>query len=141
MVPLPFAMWVGEHEGVLAVRLAGRLESPWADEVRRELLWHAPSVLRLDVAGLTAIDPFGLAALVAIRHDVVSGGGRFVLRGVSGAVRASLAAAGLEALVEDERIEVATAPRPMVPLGQLPAKPVKGGRDARRAAAIAPKVA
>lgn len=137
MVPLPFEMWVGEHDGVLTARLAGRLEAPWAAaEVHRELQRHFSATLRLDLSGVTAIDPPGLAAVAALRQDVVSGGGRFVLHGVTGAVRTTFEAAGLDALVDDDRPEAAGPV--VVPVTPLP---VKGGRDARRPAAAAPKVA
>jgi anti-anti-sigma factor len=138
MVPLPFSMWVGEHQGVLTVRLAGRFEAPWAGEVQRDLLHHTPVALHLDLSGVTGIDSPALAALVAIRHDVVSGGGRFVLQGVSDEAEAMLAAAGLDALVDDE---------PEHPLGGISfAPPVahlapKGGRHERRPAAATTKVA
>jgi anti-anti-sigma factor len=136
VVPLPFAMFVGEHDGVLAVRLAGRLEEPWTDEVHRELVSRSPSSLRLDVSALSAIDSAGLHALVALRQDVVSGGGRFVILGGRGAVRSSFAVAGLDALVDDEPEEpVAARPIGHVHLAQ------KGGRDARRSATSTPKVA
>ncbi len=134
MVPLPFAMWVGEHEGVLTVRLAGRLEAPWAEEVRRELLRHCPAAIRLDLSNLTGIDAPGLTMLLAVHHDVVSGGGRFVLRGVREEVRAMFATAGLEPLVDDEPVTRSHSG----PITQLP---LKGGRDARRAVAVTPKVA
>ncbi|MGH9100901.1 MAG: STAS domain-containing protein, partial [Acidimicrobiales bacterium] len=84
MVPKPFRMWAGEHGGVLVVRLAGYLGRPWSREVHRTLVRHCPSALVLEVSELADLDPSGLAALVAVRQDVVSGGGRFVLRGACG---------------------------------------------------------
>ena len=150
MVPFPFSMSAGEHEGVLVVRFAGRLESPWADEVHRTLLRHSPTALWVDLSELTGIDPPGLAALVAIRQDVVSGGGRFVLRGARDTVSATLAAAGLGALVDDERDPHEENARnaehvgdigPIGPTGPVTQLPLKGGRDARRPAAGTPKVA
>lgn len=153
MVPLPFAMWVGEHDGVLVVRLAGRLETPWSDEVRRVLVLRSPTAICLDVSNLTAIDLAGLDALVATRQEVVSGGGRFVLRGAGGAVRASFAVAGLDALVDDERVErpdhvervelTAAAPQAarVEPVGPVTRLSMKGGQDARRSPTSTPKVA
>jgi anti-anti-sigma factor len=165
MVPMPFTMWAGEHDGVLLVRFAGRLESPWADEVYRILVRRSPTALWLDLSMLTAIDPPGLATLVAIRQDVVAGGGRFVLRGARDTVRATFAAAGLDALEDDERVAVtlavaSTVARVSTILSLAPAAPVaptapadgtrarpvtqlplKGGRGARRSPAGTPKVA
>lgn len=138
MVPLPFAMWVGERDGVLAVRLAGRLEAPWADEVHRELLRRFPLVLGLDLSSLTGIDAAGVAALAALRQDVVSGGGRFALEGASDTVRATFEAAGLDALADDQ---VVRAPAVVPDAGPVTQLPLKGGRDARRRAAATPKVA
>ena len=140
MVPLPFAMWVGEHEGVLMVRLAGRLEAPWAEEVRRELSRSCPTALWLDLSGLTAIDAAGLGALLDVRQDVLCGGGRCVLHGARGATWAKFAAAGLDALVDDERVPVAPASQANQ-AGPLAHLPLKGGRNARRSPAAAPKVA
>ncbi len=150
MVPLPFTMWAGEHDGVLAVRFVGRLGSPWADEERRVLLRLSPAAVRLELSELVGIDSSGLAALVAVRQDVVSGGGRFVLRGAGDAVRAAFAAAGLEALADDgqgaERegeaeaeSRIGTAAGSLIaPVTTLPSK---GGRDERRSSTRAPKVA
>jgi anti-anti-sigma factor len=150
MVPLPFTMWAGEHDGVLVVRCAGRLASPWTQEVHRTLLRQSATSMWLDISELDGIDPSGLAALVAIRQDVVSGGGRFVLRGARDSVRATFAAAGLEALEDDghdgrdvrhgvaETAPTAGESRELEPVTKLP---LKGGRDARRFPAGAPKVA
>ncbi len=138
MVPLPFMMWAGEHEGVLVVRLVGRLGSPWSEEVRRMLLRLSPAALRLDVSGLTGIDSSGLAALFSIRQDVVSGGGRFVLRGTGDTVRAALTAAGLEVLADDARATPGARARIISPVATLPSK---GGRDERRSSTRTPKVA
>jgi anti-anti-sigma factor len=138
MVPMPFAMWVGERDGALTVRLAGRLEAPWAAEVHRELLCRFPLALRLDLTGLTVIDGSGVAALAALRHDVVSGGGRAELHGASHSVRATFAAAGLDALVDDEEVLHAAGPSEVGPVTELP---LKGGRSARRSPAATPKVA
>lgn len=137
MVPLPFAMWLGEHDGVLMARLAGHFGVPWADEVRRDLLHTAPGAVWLDLSRLTSIDPPGLAALVAIRQGVVSGGGRVILHGLTDPVRRIFAAAGLDALVDDDRVVEATGPD-VLPVTHLP---VKGGRNGRRSPAAAPKVA
>lgn len=137
MVPLPIAMWMGEHEGVLRARLAGRFEAPWAEEVRRDLLRHRPAAVQLDLAGLTAIDARGVATLVAVRQDVVSGGGRFVLHGVSDAVRAAFAAAELDMLVDDEPEHQVAASRAL-PVTHLA---LKGGRSERLSAATTPMVA
>ncbi len=141
MVPMPFTMWAGEHDGVLVVRLAGRLEAPWADEVHRTLVRHSPTSLRLDLSELTGIDPAGLAALVAIRQDVVSGGGRFVLRGACDTVRATFAAGGLEALADDEREDILLNADHVGHVGPVTKLPSKGGRDACRSPAATPRVA
>ena len=138
MVPLPFAMWVGERDGVLRVRLAGRLETSCASEVRRELSRHCPSVLWLDLSGLIALDSPGRAALVAVRQDVLAAGGRCILHGARDAVRATFAVAGLDALVDDERDGEVAAAEQAGPVTQLP---LKGGRGARRSPAATPKVA
>ena len=132
MVPLPFTMWVGEHGGVLVVRFAGRFESPWVDDVYRILVRRAPAALSLDISALTDIDLPALAALVAIRREVVAGGGRFVLQGACGTVRATFAAAGLDALEDDE---------PAGGIGRVTELPSVGSRATRRSPTGAPKVA
>lgn len=134
VVPLPFAMWLGEHEGVLTVRLAGRLEAPWAEQVLCDLTHLCPAAVRLDLSGLTFIDSAGLTSLLAVRHDVLSGEGRFGLHGASGTVRAAFVAAGLDALVDEEPVAASTRR----PISRMP---MRGGRDARRTAAAAPRVA
>lgn len=138
MVPLPFAMLVGEHQGVLTVRLAGRFEAPWAGEVQRDLLRHSPVALLLDLSAVTGIDSPAVAALVAIRHDVVSGGGRFVLQGVSDEAEAMLVAAGLDALVDDGPERALAGTSPALTVTHLAPK---GGRHEHRPAAATSKVA
>ncbi len=129
---MPFTMWVGEHDGVLVVRLAGRLESPWVDDVYRILVRRSPAALSLDLSALTDIDVPALAALVAIRREIVAGGGRFVLRGACRTVRATFSAAGLDALEDDE---------PAGGISRVTPLPSKGGRATRRSPTGAPKVA
>ena len=141
------------------VRFAGRLESPWADEVYRILVRCSAAAVWLDLSTLTAIDPSGLATLVAIRKDVVAGGGRFVLRGASDIVHATFAAAGLDALEDDEAVAVASTIGRASTMARAPSAasgasadhggrndpvtqlPLKGGRGARRSPAGTPKVA
>jgi len=136
---MPFEMQVGEHDGVLVVRLVGRFEAPCADEVRRELLRRGPPSLRIDLSGLATIDAQGLAALVAIRHDVVSGSGRILVHGATDAIRATLAAAGLDALVDEERAgDLLARTRDARPVTRLA---TKGGRHARRTPVATAKVA
>lgn len=136
MVPFPSTMRFGEHAGVHEVHLAGRLEATWADEVRRLLLHTLGRAASLDLSGLTFIDSRGVDALVTVRQEVVADGGWFRLKGATGEVRATFAAHGLDALVDDDQTVAADAPsvRPVVHL------PSRGGQHARRTA-HAPKVA
>ncbi len=139
MVPFSSTMQLGERAGVHEVRLCGRLETAWADEVRRLLLHTLGHAASLDVSGLTFIDARGVDALVAVRQEVVADGGRFHLSGATGEVRAAFAALGVDALVDDDprAPDSGDDARSVPPVVHLPAR---GGQQARRRA-HAPKVA
>ena len=140
MVPFPSTMRFGERAGVHEVHLAGRLEATWADEVRRLLLHALGRAASLDLSDLTFIDSRGVDALVTVRQEVVADGGWFRLKGATGEVRATFAAHGLDALVDDDQTDDAAvdADAPSVrPVVHLPSR---GGQHARRTA-HAPKVA
>lgn len=72
------------------LRIDGELDDAAADEVFsrvRTVLDEHPSVLVLDLSGVTFLDCGGLSALSRVRVAAASQGTRFELRGPSRAVR------------------------------------------------------
>jgi stage II sporulation protein AA (anti-sigma F factor antagonist) len=120
--------------GVMWAALAGELDSANAyvvDSQLRRAEEHGPSVLLIDLRGLSFMDSTGLARLLAAHRRAKRGGWRLVLvRGCS-AVQRVLTMSGLR-----ERFEIVASPR--VP---LPAMAPDGAMIRASAAAIAAVVA
>jgi anti-sigma B factor antagonist len=81
---------ITESEGAMTARLAGRLDTPAAVEVTREiqpLLDHADRNLVLDCSGLTYISSSGLRIFLSIRKAAAAAGGNVVIEGLSSEIR------------------------------------------------------
>ena len=81
---------ITESEGAMTARLAGRLDTPAAVEVSREiqpLLDHADRELVLDCSDLTYISSSGLRIFLSIRKAAAAQGGKVVIEGLSSEIR------------------------------------------------------
>ena len=87
---------------VLRGELAGRL---WADHLRRALEAHYRDEgvrrIRADLSGLSFLDHFGVATLVALRRESTERGKRFVIQGATGQVRDKLRVTGIHKMLEE----------------------------------------
>jgi anti-anti-sigma factor len=86
---------------VLRGELAGRL---WADPLRRalEAQYRDEAVrrIRADLSGLSFLDHFGVATLMALRRESTERGKRFVIQGATGQVRDKLRVTGVHRMLE-----------------------------------------
>ena len=81
---------ITESEGMMQARLSGRLDTPAAVEVSREvqpLLDHADRTLLLDCSELTYISSSGLRIFLTIRKAAATAGGKVVIEGLSPEIR------------------------------------------------------
>ena len=81
---------ITESEGTMTARLVGRLETPAAVEVSREvqpLLDHAGDTLILDCSDLTYISSSGLRIFLTLRKAAAAAGGHVVVEGLSNEIR------------------------------------------------------
>ena len=77
---------IKESEGMMTARLSGRLDTPAAVEVSREvkpLLDHPDRTILLDCSELTYISSSGLRIFLTIRKAAASAGGKVVIEGLS----------------------------------------------------------
>jgi anti-anti-sigma factor len=104
---------------VLRGELAGRL---WADQLRRalEAQYRDEAVrrIRADLSGLSFLDHFGVATLVALRRESTERGKRFVIQGATGQVRDKLRVTGIHKMLEE-----ADESRPDRPAAHSPGSP------------------
>jgi len=81
---------ITESEGTLTARLAGRLDTPAAVEVTREiqpLLDHADKNIVLDCSDMTYISSSGLRIFLTIRKATVAKGGKVIIQNLSSDIR------------------------------------------------------
>jgi anti-sigma B factor antagonist len=81
---------ITESEGTMTARLVGRLDTPAAADVSREiqpLLDHADKTLVLDCSELTYISSSGLRIFLTIRKTAAARGGQVVIEGLSNEIR------------------------------------------------------
>ena len=74
----------------MTARLVGRLDTPAAAEVTREiqpLLDHAGDTLILDCSELTYISSSGLRVFLTLRKAASAAGGRVVIEGLTSEIR------------------------------------------------------
>jgi anti-sigma B factor antagonist len=79
-----------ESEGTMTARLVGRLDTPAATDVSRDiqpLLDHADQTLVLDCSELTYISSSGLRIFLTIRKAAAARGGHVVIEGLSNEIR------------------------------------------------------
>ena len=79
-----------ETEGTMTARLVGRLDTPAATDVSRDiqpLLDHADQTLVLDCSELTYISSSGLRIFLTIRKAAAARGGHVVIEGLSNEIR------------------------------------------------------
>ena len=81
---------ITESEGTTTARLVGRLDTPAAVEVTREiqpLLDNAGKTLVLDCSEMTYISSSGLRIFLTLRKAAAAEGGRVVVEGLSSEIR------------------------------------------------------
>lgn len=81
---------ITESEGTMTARLVGRLDTPAAVEVSREvqpLLDHAGDTLILDCSDLTYISSSGLRIFLTLRKAAAAAGGEVIVEGLSNEIR------------------------------------------------------
>ena len=81
---------IKESEGMMTACLSGRLDTPAAVEVSREvqpLLDHADRTILLDCSELTYISSSGLRIFLTIRKAAASAGGKVIIEGLSPEIR------------------------------------------------------
>ena len=79
-----------ESKETMTARLVGRLDTPAAVEVSREvqpLLDHAGDTLILDCSELTYISSSGLRIFLTLRKAAAAAGGQVVIEGLSNEIR------------------------------------------------------
>lgn len=79
-----------ESEGTMTARLVGRLDTPAATDVSRDiqpLLDHADQTLVLDCSELTYISSSGLRIFLTIRKAAAARGGQVIIEGLSNEIR------------------------------------------------------
>ncbi len=87
---------------LLRGELAGR---PWTHRIRRALEAHYvdDGVKRIlaDLSGLSFMDNFGVATLVALHRESIERGKQFVIAGATGQVRDKLRVTGVQKVLEE----------------------------------------
>ena len=81
---------ITESEGTMTARLVGRLDTPAAVEVSREiqpLLDHASGINILDCSELTYISSSGLRIFLTLRKAAAAEGGKVIIEGLSSDIR------------------------------------------------------
>lgn len=81
---------ITESEGTMTARLVGRLDTPAATDVSRDiqpLLDHADQTLVLDCSELTYISSSGLRIFLTIRKAAAARGGQVIIEGLSNEIR------------------------------------------------------
>ena len=81
---------ITESEGTMTARLVGRLDTPAAVDVSREvqpLLDNAGKTLVLDCSEMTYISSSGLRIFLTIRKAAAAAGGKVVIEGLSSEIR------------------------------------------------------
>ena len=81
---------ITESEGTMTARLVGRLDTPAAVEVSREiqpLLDHASGINILDCSELTYISSSGLRIFLTLRKAAAAEGGKGIIEGLSSDIR------------------------------------------------------
>ena len=81
---------ITESEGTMTARLVGRLDTPAAVEVTREvqpLLDGADKTIVLDCSELSYISSSGLRIFLTIRKAAAAAGGKVVIEGLSPQIR------------------------------------------------------
>ena len=81
---------ITESEGTMTAGLGGRLDTPAAVEVTREiqpLLDNAGKTLVLDCSEMTYISSSGLRIFLTLRKAAAAEGGRVVVEGLSSEIR------------------------------------------------------
>ena len=81
---------ISESEGTMTARLVGRLDTPAAAEVSREiqpLLDHAGGTIILDCSEMTYISSSGLRIFLTLRKAAAAEGGNIVIEGLSSDIR------------------------------------------------------
>ena len=94
---------ITESEGTMTARLVGRLDTPAAVEVSREvqpLLDHAGDTLILDCSELTYISSSGLRIFLTLRKAAATKGGKVIVRGINADVRSVFMITGFLNLFE-----------------------------------------
>ena len=96
---------ITSSEGTMTARLAGRLDTPAAAEVTREiqpLLDHAGDTLILDCSDMTYISSSGLRIFLTLRKAAATAGGRVVIEGLSSEIRQVFMMTGFLQLFESK---------------------------------------
>ena len=80
--------------------LAGRL---WTTHIRRALedVDDGVTRIRADLSGLSFMDNFGIATLVALQRESSQRGKRFVVEGARGQVRDKLQVTGIQRVLQE----------------------------------------
>ena len=81
---------ITESEGMMTARLVGRLDTPAAVEVTREvqpLLDAAGKTIVLDCSELSYISSSGLRIFLTIRKAAAAAGGKVIIEGLSPEIR------------------------------------------------------
>ena len=81
---------ITSSEGTMTARLVGRLDTPAAAEVTREiqpLLDHAGDTLILECSELTYISSSGLRIFLTLRKAASAAGGHVVIEGLTSEIR------------------------------------------------------
>lgn len=81
---------ITSSEGTMTARLAGRLDTPAAAEVTREiqpLLDHAGDTLILDCSDMTYISSSGLRIFLTLRKATADKGGKIIVRNICNDIR------------------------------------------------------
>ena len=83
-------VFILETEETMTANLVGRLDTPAAVEVTREiqpLLDHADRTLVLDCSEMTYISSSGLRIFLTIRKAAAAAGGKVIVKGLSREIR------------------------------------------------------
>ena len=83
-------VYITESEGTMTARLVGRLDTPAAAEVSREiqpLLEHAGGTNILDCSEMTYISSSGLRIFLTLRKAAAAAGGQVIIEGLSSDIR------------------------------------------------------
>ena len=81
---------ITESEGTMTARLVGRLDTPAAADVSRDvqpLLDHAGETLILDCSEMTYISSSGLRIFLTLRKAAADAGGQVIVEGLSSEIR------------------------------------------------------